>query len=760
MPNHFFTAGNDTIYALVERGFKSGDVIYAEGGDDTVYLSDGVMFVSGTGNDTIIGTGKSDYATYHAPKPVRINLLEGWAEDGWGGVDKLSGISTIHLDAIEGEVIGSYNDEYVFLFGGTVSLKMDEGFDQVNMYKLYSKDFAIRQNDGVISIKGKEANIQLEGVEVVTFQDFVLRPIYKSTEAMTGEYKVYEFTETDVTEGHLYANVYNPPQVVNYFPQGVLPVDIDGDGDLDVISPMNRGYRTGVDSRFNFLVFVNDNGSLEYSEELTKASPFVTGSRRSDVLFLARDKSEIVVTIAHDTSVEGETRFDIPWRYGDLTLTSLSPFKVITKELVPSTDTYESQKTGRPTAVQSHSLAVGDINSDGMDDLLVGNYGSVFALLQTATGPFEKLSSSFFGALDQWVEPTFKDAKPARMLDMAMGDLNGDGLDDLVVGWGHAQAFSRVFFNDKELGFSFQNSKALPESVYGAANALHLKTWILDVNSDSKNDILVLHSRYEPFYGGNYIQILIGDGKGNFVDETKSRLGDPEALLETFGGRLQWTDHWQIMDINNDSALDMVSRDANGLPFYYLNDGSGVFSRQNISSSTSGAIAWADFDGDGKVEILSFTGKASQSANTYSFLVSELSTISPSQASLAFDLAGNAGTVAKILGAVAGKQSLTNKEYVGVGLDLLDKGMSYSDLAALALQAVGLTTNDQIVTALWTNVVGSAPSVADKAPFIEMLENGFYRGELAKLAAETAQNAVNIDLVGLAQTGIEYLPVA
>ena len=127
---------------------------------------------------------------------------------------------------------------------------------------------------------------------------------------------------------------------------------------------------------------------------------------------------------------------------------------------------------------------------------------------------------------------------------------------------------------------------------------------------------------------------------------------------------------------------------------------------------------------------------------------------------VAYDLDANAGKAVKVLGAVAGKQSLGNKEYVGIGIDLLDKGMSYSDLAALALQAIGLRTNDQIVTALWTNVVGAAPTEADKAPFLSMLENGFSQGELARLAAETSQNASNIDLVGLARTGVEYFPVA
>ena len=119
---------------------------------------------------------------------------------------------------------------------------------------------------------------------------------------------------------------------------------------------------------------------------------------------------------------------------------------------------------------------------------------------------------------------------------------------------------------------------------------------------------------------------------------------------------------------------------------------------------------------------------------------------------------GNAGTVAKVLGAVFGKSSLANKSYVGIGLSYVDKGMSYSDLASLALNAAGSTTPDQIVTTLWTNVIGSAPSTADKAPFIQMLASGTKVGDLAVMAADTSFNATNINLTGLAQTGIEYTP--
>ena len=130
-----------------------------------------------------------------------------------------------------------------------------------------------------------------------------------------------------------------------------------------------------------------------------------------------------------------------------------------------------------------------------------------------------------------------------------------------------------------------------------------------------------------------------------------------------------------------------------------------------------------------------------------------------SDISLAIDVGGNAGTTAKILGAVFGKESVNNKNYVGIGLNYLDSGWTYDNLAGLALGAAGAKTNDQIVSLLWANVVGTEPTASDKQPFIAMLENGMTAGALARLAADTSFNIININLVGLAQTGIEYTPL-
>ncbi|MBV6448059.1 hypothetical protein [Nitrosomonas sp.] len=127
---------------------------------------------------------------------------------------------------------------------------------------------------------------------------------------------------------------------------------------------------------------------------------------------------------------------------------------------------------------------------------------------------------------------------------------------------------------------------------------------------------------------------------------------------------------------------------------------------------------------------------------------------------LALDIDGNAGITAKILGAVFGKDALTNKEYAGIGLKLLDSGMSYSDLMELAINAkLGAHADDTaIVNLLYTNVFGAAPTASDLNYYVGLLQNGSYtEASLGILAADSTANANHINLVGLAATGLEFV---
>lgn len=130
-----------------------------------------------------------------------------------------------------------------------------------------------------------------------------------------------------------------------------------------------------------------------------------------------------------------------------------------------------------------------------------------------------------------------------------------------------------------------------------------------------------------------------------------------------------------------------------------------------------------------------------------------------SDVKLALDLAGNAGRVAKLLGAVFGPGAVANKQYVGIGLQYLDAGTTYEQLAALAVSVSGASGNAGVVALLWTNLFGSAPTDEQAAPYVAMLSGGSLSvGALTVLAADLDLNASRINLTGLATSGLEYGP--
>lgn len=127
-----------------------------------------------------------------------------------------------------------------------------------------------------------------------------------------------------------------------------------------------------------------------------------------------------------------------------------------------------------------------------------------------------------------------------------------------------------------------------------------------------------------------------------------------------------------------------------------------------------------------------------------------------SDGKLALDLDGHAGQAVKLIGAVFGAAAVANISFVGIGLKLLDDGTSYERLATLVINATGKTSAADVVALLWSNLVGSAPTNSESAPYVALLDGGLTAGALAILAADSGINTTNIKLVGLAQTGVAY----
>ena len=108
----------------------------------------------------------------------------------------------------------------------------------------------------------------------------------------------------------------------------------------------------------------------------------------------------------------------------------------------------------------------------------------------------------------------------------------------------------------------------------------------------------------------------------------------------------------------------------------------------------------------------------------------------------------SAGRTAKILGAVFGKEGLSNMVYRGIGLFYFDYGMSYDALTLLALDArVGPgASKETVAQLLQANVPGLVLNAGSYASTTAM----------AMYAQESALNKTMVDVVGLATAGMPY----
>ena len=173
--------------------------------------------------------------------------------------------------------------------------------------------------------------------------------------------------------------------------------------------------------------------------------------------------------------------------------------------------------------------------------------------------------------------------------------------------------------------------------------------------------------------------------------------------------------------------------------------------------------AWNSFTREADLDGYYLTDTRHKDTGTYGvsghvLTAVEVERIEFTDLSLALDLDGAAGLTVKTLAAVVGEDGLSNRAYVGIGLDLFDAGATLESVCNLALSAVGAETNEQVVQLLYTNLYGEAPTEEVARPFIELLENGiFTKAGLAAAAAELTDDLGVIDLVGLTQTGVEFV---
>lgn len=427
-------------------------------------------------------------------------------------------------------------------------------------------------------------------------------PIAYTSATLSKSYQIHTASSSDVVPEYVYGGVTNPRGIADIFPQGSISVDFQKDRFPELIIPLNKAYGTPVFARLPYIYLSNDNGRLEFRQAVNDQFPSVFGARRSASLTV--NGTPAAFFVAHNVSGV----YNDPTAYGTavLALGGASGTRVRT-DLIPRLTT---QSGLAANVTDAHAMATGDINGDGKHDILIANWRhregfEPLLLFQNAEGSFTSRSSSFLDQLNSvpLLNPTqIPNGQNNLWLDVHLADFNGDKYDDIVAGFGHGSAYSYVFWNNKG-NFSFDDKTPLPATVYGTENTLHMETRTTDMDKDGDLDLIISHSRYSPYYGGDYLQIIRNDA-GTFVDITSAAIKQDNS--DIYAGFLQWSPALYIKDVSKDGKDDIVFARQDGTLRIFINENGASFRNFNVSlppSQGSGKlIGFDDFDGDGNFE--------------------------------------------------------------------------------------------------------------------------------------------------------------
>ena len=399
----------------------------------------------------------------------------------------------------------------------------------------------------------------------------------------------------------------------------------------------------------------------------------------------------------------------------------------------------------------------GDVNGDGFDDLIVGageagpNHSGASYVVFGKDSPFAaNLNLSSLDGTNGFKLSGATAGDHSGWSVSAAGDVNGDGIDDVIVGAPGAEpngsesgASYVVFGNAAGFGANLNLSSLDGTNGFKLSGAAgrDLSGWPVsaagDVNGDGFDD-LIIGARFADPNGNDSGASYVVFGRA-FAVNVIVGTPDNDTLIGT-GGNDQ---------ISGLAANDIVN---GGAANDTLDGGAGIdtalFSGSLADYAVSGSASERTVSGPDGTDTLTGIERV-QFSGTEQHLALDLG---PGEAA--------ANTVRIIGAAFDGPAIEQHPDWVGIGLNLFDSGLSMLQVCQLVIGSLGNLTNETFVNAVYQNVVGVPPSPGERDFYVGLLQGSggpMTQAQLLELAANAPANEVNIDLVGLQASGVEFV---
>jgi len=236
------------------------------------------------------------------------------------------------------------------------------------------------------------------------------------------------------------------------------------------------------------------------------------------------------------------------------------------------------------------SIAVADLNGDGKPDLAVAGF---------PPAGYSSSLSVFIGNGDGTFQPAVSyDADGASAI--AIADVDGDGFPDLLVAISHAYGSAGVLLGNGDGTFQ-------PVTTYDSAGTSPSALTIGDLNGDGKPD-LVLGNFYPLRGNSTTVAVLLGNGDGTFQPAVTYYSGGNQ-LFAVASGDLNGDGNLDVVTANcvpGGTIACSWKHAKNGTVGVLLGNGDGTLQAAAIYDSGgqyANGVAIADIDGDSKLDI-------------------------------------------------------------------------------------------------------------------------------------------------------------